>query len=531
MALPYIADIEIVPASGPYVVMDSYEISDASGNNNGLPDYNESVDLSIALGNVGVEDAANVMVTLSCTDPYIIITDYSDLYPVIPAGQTVSVENAFAFSISSDVPDQHPVTFNLSASNGDNTWESVFTIKANAPILHINTISINDAEGGNGDGELDPGESASLMINYNNTGHAVAYNVDVYLEGQSGFITIADPLQNFASIGFLGVFNKTYNVAADASTPEGIKVNFVNELTMGDLVQDKVFPLKISAKIEDFESGDLSQFNWQSGGNLPWQVITQFPYEGYYSLKSGAITHSQTSEISLIYNVMANDSIIFYRKVSSEASDFLKFYINNQVMGSWSGTTTGWKREAFAVGSGTKTFKWAYEKNSLGSAGSDCAWLDYIVLPSPMVLTIWAGPDDNVCAGESYLMSGSYGTDYTQAEWTTTGTGTFDDNTSIQPLYNPGEEDINTGQVTLTLTLWDDQDNTVTDDMTLQFKDVPGVPSKPQGPDYVDLAAVQISQYTVTLLDGSEDYIWLLEPTDAGMIVADKTTATVSWNS
>ena len=530
-ALPYIADIEIVPANGPYVVMESYEISDPSGNNNGLPDYNESVDLSIGLGNVGVEDASNVMVTISCSDPYIIITDYSELYPLIPAGGTVSVENGFAFSISSDVPDQHSVTFNLTASNGLNTWESEFTITANAPILHINFITINDAEGGNGDGELDPGESAALMVNYSNTGHAVAYDVDVFLEGQSGFTDISDPLQNFASIGFLGVFNKTYHVAIDAAAPEGIKVNFVNELTMGALVQDKVFPLKISAKIEDFETGDLSQFNWQSGGNLPWQVITQYPYEGFYSLKSGAITHNQTSEISLIYNVMADDSIVFYRKVSSEASDFLKFYINNQVIASWSGTTTGWKREAFAVSAGTKIFKWAYEKNALGSAGSDCAWLDYIILPSPMVLTIWAGPDDNVCTGESYLMGGSYGTDYTQVEWTTSGTGTFDNNTSMRPLYNPSGEDISNGEVTLTLTLWDDQANTVNDEMTIGFKDVPAMPSKPQGPEYVDLATVQVSEYTITLVDGSEDYSWLLEPAEAGMIISDKTNATVSWNS
>jgi hypothetical protein len=530
-ALPYIADIEIVPASGPYVVLNYFEIIDTTGNNNGLPDYNESVDLAVGLENVGVEDANNVMVTLSSSDPYIIITDYSEIYPVIPAGQTVSINNAFAFSISSDVPDQHQVTFDLNASNGDNTWENTFNIKVNAPILHINSITVNDTEGGNGDGELDPGETAGLVVNYTNTGHAVAYDVNVNLEGQSGFTEILNPHQNFASIGFLGAFNKTYNVVVDEATPEGIKVDFVNELTMGYLTQDKVFPLKISPKIEDFETGDLSKFNWQLGGNLPWQVIMPYPYEGYYSLKSGAITHSQTSEISLIYNVMADDSIVFYRKVSSEASDFLKFYINNQAVGSWSGTTSGWKREAFAVSAGTKTFKWAYEKNALGSAGSDCAWLDYIVFPSPMVLTIWAGPDEKVCAGEPYPLNNSYGTDYSQVEWTSSGTGTFDDNTNMHPSYTPGSADISSGEVTLTLTLADDQGNNVNDDMTLGFKDVPATPSVPQGPDYVDLATVQVSQYTISLVDGSENYNWKLEPADAGMIVSDQSNATASWNS
>jgi len=370
----------------------------------------------------------------------------------------------------------------------------------------------------------------AVPISFNWANSRIA-DVDVYLEGQSGFTDISDPLQNFSSIGIFGVFNKTFTVIVDEGTPEGIKVDFVNKLTMGDLVQDKIFPLKISAKVEDFETGDFSKFNWQLGGNLPWQIVNLYPYEGYYSIHSGAITHNQTSEISLTYNVMAADSIVFFRKVSSESSDLLKFYINSQMIANWSGTTSGWKREAFAVTAGTKIFKWVYEKNATGSSGSDCAWLDYIVLPSPMVLTIWAGPDDVVCTGESYQLGESYGTDYYQVEWTSSGTGTFDDNTNMHPLYNPSTGDINSGEVTLILTLWDDTENMVADEMLLGFKDVPAVPGIPQGPDYVDLALIQVSEYSVNLLEESENYNWYLEPAGAGMVIADQNNATVNWDS
>jgi hypothetical protein len=228
---------------------------------------------------------------------------------------------------------------------------------------------------------------------------------------------------------------------------------------------------------------------------------------------------------------MAADSIVFYRKVSSESSDLLKFYINSQMIANWSGTTSGWKREAFAVGAGIKTFKWAYEKNASGSAGSDCAWLDYIALPSPMVLTIWAGPDDDVCTGEPYQLGESYGTDYNQVEWASSGTGTFDDNTNMHPLYNPSSDDINSGEVTLTLSLWDDAENMVPDEMLLGFKDVPVVPGIPQGPDYVDLALIQVSEYSINEVEDAEDYNWYLEPADAGIIIADQNNATISWDS
>jgi hypothetical protein len=208
----------------------------------------------------------------------------------------------------------------------------------------------------------------------------------------------------------------------------------------------------------------------------------------------------------------------------------LKFYINNTLVEDWSGTNGGWKREAFAVTAGNKTFRWVYQKNNIGTAGSDCAWLDYIVLPSPMALTIWAGPDEKVCSGSSFLVEESYGTDYNQIEWSTSGTGTFDDNTTMQPLYNPGSADLEAGEVVLTLTLWDDMGISVTDEMTLGFSAVPSAPGTPQGPGYVDLALVQVSEYSIESLEEATGYTWFLEPSSAGVIIIDENNATVSWN-
>jgi hypothetical protein len=528
--LPYIADIDIIPATGPYLVMESYEVVDKEGNDNGLPDYDESVNLSLDIKNVGIEDATDVMVTLSTDDPYITVIDYSEVYPLIPAEGSLSVENGFAIIISSDVPDQHAVTFNLVCTGMDETWTSTFFMNVNAPIININTITINDSEDGNGNGGLDPGESAEITINYSNSGHALAYDVDVFLEGRSGFVVIDNPVQNFGSIGFFGVFNKTFTVHVDENAPEGITVDFSNELTMGDLFQDRIFPVKISAKCEDFETGDFTQYSWQQAGNQPWEIVNSFPYEGYYSIKSGTITHNQTSEVSLTYNVMEADSIVFYRKVSSESSDMLKFYINNTLIEDWSGTTGGWKREAFAVTAGNKTFKWVYAKNNIGSSGSDCAWLDYIILPSPMALTIWAGPDDKTCTGSSFHVEESFGTDYAQIQWTTSGSGTFDDNTNMQPLYTPSADDIENGGVTLTLTLTDNENMTVVDDMLLGFANTPPAPQSVQGPGSVDVAIEQVTKYSTVESEEATGYTWVLTPAMSGTVIASDAEAFISWN-
>jgi hypothetical protein len=166
----------------------------------------------------------------------------------------------------------------------------------------------------------------------------------------------------------------------------------------------------------------------------------------------------------------------------------------------------------------------------MGSGGSDCAWLDYIVLPSPMALTIWAGPDDKVCTASPFHVEESFGTGYNQVEWATSGTGTFDDNTSMRPLYNPSNTDIESGEVILTLTIWDNLDNFISDEMILGFSDVPPAPGIPQGPASVDLSVMQISEYSIEELEEAEDYTWFLEPSTAGVIIMDENNATVSWS-
>ncbi len=80
-------------------------------------------------------------------------------------------------------------------------------------------------------------------------------------------------------------------------------------------------------------------------------------------------------------NVTVGGEITFYRKVSSENSyDYLKFYIDNDLQGQWSGEED-WVKETHTVATGNRTFKWVYKKDNSAGNGSDCAWIDYITFP------------------------------------------------------------------------------------------------------------------------------------------------------
>ena len=69
------------------------------------------------------------------------------------------------------------------------------------------------------------------------------------------------------------------------------------------------------------------------------------------------------------------------KKVSSESGyDYLKFFIDNVEINSWSGEDD-WSLENYSISPGTHQFKWEYAKDFSVSSGADAAWIDDVVFP------------------------------------------------------------------------------------------------------------------------------------------------------
>lgn len=527
--LPYIAEIEIIPADGPFIVLGGYTIDDELGNNNGHADYNELVRLNISLENLGVEDASEGTTSIETNDPYVTMTDNMESFGMIPAGESITLEDAFELLVSDEVPDQHKITVTLTSSSGDAEWESIFTITLNAPVVEIESLTIDDTENGNGNGQLDPGERATLTIHYTNTGHTRATDVNAYLEAQCGVVDVIDPNQVIPSISLLGGGNAVFEVTVDENSEEGLPAPLYNTIEFGGFMLDRLFNEKVTPRCEDFETGDFSAYNWQTDGDANWMITNLYPYQGLFSAKSGTVANGQSSEIMISYEVLSDETISFVRKVSSGSGDKLKFFINDVLQGEWSGTSGGWQTEEFAVSAGMKTFKWIYEKDGSGSSGADCAWLDNIFLPAEMTLTVWAGPEEEICEGSDAFLEAT-ATDYESIEWQTQGTGTFNDNTILDPIYTPSADDIAAGFVVLDITATDNNSNTATDEVTLTFVNVPDVPPVPEGPDMVDPHEYMSTVYYTEGLEGVDEYQWYLEPAEAGEIISHGTQGIVIWN-
>lgn len=442
----YLQDIDIIPAAGPFVAYMSNMVNGVAG---GQVHYGQEVQLGIQLKNLGVEPANNIVATLTTNSPHVTINDGVQEFGTLLPNQALTIADAFNFSVGNSVPNNTPIQFTVTMTSPDGTWSSTFNLNALAPAFTVGSFSITELQG-NGNGRLDPGETALIRINYTNSGLSAAGQTTGTVSFNSPFVIVNSGTHSVESVGVGQTAMSEFNITVTGGAPVGQAVGFDFNVTSGAYTASKSFTTKVGLILEDFETGNFNAYPWTFAGNLPWTVTLVNPYEGSFSAKSGGITHSQSSQMILQYNVSASDSISFYRKVSSESGyDFLRFYIDNVKVGEWAGTIP-WGRVSYPVQAGNRTFKWEYMKDYIVSSGEDCAWIDYITFPPTPVTSSWAGLDATICAGETHQLEGT-ATHYNSLLWTTTGTGTFSNATILNPIYTPSEADIAAGSVSLKL--------------------------------------------------------------------------------
>lgn len=529
---PYIAEIDVIAAEGPYLLYASNSLNDSLGNNNSQADFGETVFISVGIENLGVEDGEEVEAVISITDEYVELVDGEESYGTIAMNSTVVKNNGFEIVLAENIPDNHEINFIMNVTDvNDSLWVNEFQIKAKAPVLAAEDMIIDDSEFGNNNGLLDAGEQATIRIKTLNTGHCIANNVIASLIPYNPYVTVLSGDTTIAILGTFGASYPEFEVLVAADAPNGVFAEMKYQLSSGIYFFEETYYPKVGIIVEDWETGGFSKYDWHLSGNQSWEINNSYPYEGYYDVTSGDISANQSSEFWIQYEVMSNDVISFYKKVSSEADfDKLKFYIDNEVVGEWSGTSESWTRESFDVTAGDHKFRWVYEKDYSGESGADKAWIDYIEMPTMMVTTVYAGPDDVACENSNYQCAGT-GTNYTSMSWTTTGTGTFDDNQVFDAIYTPSDEDVISGNVELTLEIIDIDGNAVSDALALSFSAVPLQPSQPQGPEQIDLQTTSNSVYSTEAINGADEYMWSVSPAGAGTFVGNATDATITWNN
>ena len=364
-----------------HVLFDSYTLNDPDGQ----VDFNESQTIDINFRNVGNLAANNVSATLSCEAPYITVTQGTATVGNVGSYSTVNLEEAFAFTVSDDVPDQTVVTFTLTCTDGNETWVSRFDMTLNAPDFGA-IVTVLEEVSGNGNGHADSGETLTLHFTGKNTGHSLAPN-SVFGVFCSAPEIIFD--QNHFSVGNLAV-DDTFTVDFTMSITEArsaTAIELILATYSGNYVVYDSYFVNVDSEMEDFETGDFNKFDWQFEGEGGWEIVSHGVYEGTYCAHTTEMGHNSQAVMSLDYDFACDNEISFYVKTSTETGyDFLNFYVDDERMGRWAGET-GWTLVSYMIPQGSHHLTWSYVKDGGATGGQDCVWVDNIVLP-PMEVVL-----------------------------------------------------------------------------------------------------------------------------------------------
>ena len=369
----YRGEVEIVPAEGPYLVLDNYEVA----TNNGSVLYGEESTVNIGVKNVGVEAVGNVNVTVTTESEYVELVNNTFVINNIEANEIANIEDEIRFNVANNTPDGTKIVFHLDLTAGDYAWESNFNVTVNAPVLVMCFAGT--------EGELAPGTQGTLELRFRNEGHALAptktvnvfsSSTDIVLENTAfevselnvlDSLTVFVPFTIAETVEIGSCYEISYLLNADYYTIDGATAISIGEVTDG------------------FETGDFSSFEWTFEGPQNWVIDNTNAHEGTYCAKSGAIGDNQTTKLVLNVLIPRDSEISFWRKTSSEGNyDKLFFKIDGNEQGNWSGNTS-WNKETYTVTAGQHTLSWEYTKDYSYASGQDCVWIDDVTLPATHV--------------------------------------------------------------------------------------------------------------------------------------------------
>ena len=379
--IPYETSINVIAPDGAYMLLGDVTVN--SGGDQIL-DYGEMGYFYTTFENVGQDPSGDLTFILSHEGSMVNIITEEIFQSSVAAGDEVTV-GPFELQVSWNVEDGAMVPFTIQAIDGAETWGYDVNMAVEAPAYNLVSAEFYD----NGNGTLDPGESTILQLVIQNTGHApVSY--------PTFEATTSDPYLTLGSIESDNAYwwdmdqQVTVTIEITASSDAPVGHTALAGLVIGALDTDYEFvypvPVTFGLMIEDFETGNFASFDWVHGGNADW-VIDSDAYSGSFSAKSGEIGHDQTSELSIVMNILYEGDIQFWSKASSEQGgsgtiyDYLDFYIDNDPQELMIGGTTDWVEYTVNLPAGEHTLRWVYQKDDAQSSGEDCAWVDRIYFP------------------------------------------------------------------------------------------------------------------------------------------------------
>lgn len=367
--------ISVKPLDSLQVLATDLQLAD-----NCIPAVSQSVSWHVTVSNVGSLPADNIRLELHGNLPGVTLKDSVVRIDRLEVGDTL-LPAAFSAILPDSLDDGEIIRFDVVANYAQKSDTTHFFLPVAAPKWCVEDYWTEELEG-DGDGYLDAGELIRLSVVTHNVGHVAVDSVVAKLSADATQVALLHFLDTLVDRSHSGYFLAEYTFRIDNALPAYSVIALTQHL-MTDYfhIRDTIY-LMTDCAMEDFETGDFSRFRWKQNAN-PWIVTDSCRLAGSFAARSArALGDGQTSQFYITLNVLQDDSVSYYRKVSSEIDyDFFKFRIDAAEMDKASGELP-WERISIPVSKGKHVFTFLYTKDFSGSEGYDAAWLDNIMLPA-----------------------------------------------------------------------------------------------------------------------------------------------------
>lgn len=229
--------------------IDDDNVDESAGDDDGIPDPGETIELYVELLNQGADPATTVQACITEDSPYVsgFLFNTCSGYGDIAGGGTATNSNDFDFFIDPAAPNGHTIHFDLAITADDGgPWSTSFDIVVGqgttvGPLIYVGATIDDDNAGesvGNGDGEINPGETIELFVEVLNAGNAPASTVNGIISENSphvnGFLyNAASPYGDIPGGGAVNNSND-FDFEVDINAPDGHLIPFCLDLSAGN---------------------------------------------------------------------------------------------------------------------------------------------------------------------------------------------------------------------------------------------------------------------------------------------------------
>nr|MBC8465793.1 carboxypeptidase regulatory-like domain-containing protein [bacterium] len=203
--------------------IDDDENGNSSGNNNGIINPNETIELELTITNIGEETPVGILTMhLESLSPFIEVPQ-NDIEVVRSPNPGESVAITFLLDVDSSCPDSDDHLLQLLINNNESMWESAVSIPVEAPLISVADQNLNQ-------GRLSPGEATNFNPTLSNDGRFGMAPSSVILTCENEVVSILRNEAEYDSIeaqGQLRAEGNGFRVQPNILTIPGMQVEFM----------------------------------------------------------------------------------------------------------------------------------------------------------------------------------------------------------------------------------------------------------------------------------------------------------------